>query len=388
MRELWRPGQRGSAARRAAVGAVVLVLAGAGLAAAAPSARSADRAGGVPWRLAGPGWSVVDYSAASLSGPAKSKLHFYLVSPQGRKYLFYVTPAATAFPELALLDWSGDRHRVLAYSDAGSSSTPTTVEQISLATGKVASRFKLPASLNADGYTRPRGHSMLAEGVDKPGIYRYDLTGHLQRVLARRTWLGILHVLDSPAGTFLVAGGDRGMLRISNVGVITGRTPVPHSSLCGPARWWTATTVLAGCFGRSPYGTERLWLVPARGGAPKPLTPALRAHGLFQGYFDAWTLGRQLYLQADNAHDTLSIVRQFADGTRRTITVPGPAGVSDDIIAAYHGRLLLQSSIGPGGASSLFWFNPVTRAEQFIFRAPPRTYGVAGVLPYGYWNNN
>jgi hypothetical protein len=44
---------------------------------------------------------------------------------------------------------------------------------------------------------------------------------------------------------------------------------------------------------------------------------------------------------------------QFADGTRRTITVPGPAGISHQIITAYHGRLLLQSNIGPGGPSSL-----------------------------------
>ena len=386
MRALWRAGRDGSVARRVVAGAAALALAGTVMAAATPPARSAERAAGVPWRLAGPGWSVVEYSGASLNGQTKARTTFYLVSPKGRRYAFYVTPTATAFPTLALLDWSGDRQRVLVYRDTGSGTTPTVVEQISLATGRVVSRFKLPASLLPAGYTRPRGQGILALGVDRPGIYRYDLTGHLQRVLARRTWLDTLYALDSPAGTFLLAGTERTLLRISNAGAITRRIRVPNSKSCSPARWWTATTALTICFGRSPDETDRLWLVSSRGGAPRPLTPVLRPHGLFEGFVDAWQLGGRLYLQADNARDTLSIVRQFADGTRRTITVPGPAGASDAIITAYHQRLLLESGIGPGGPSSLSWFSPVTRTDRIIFRAPAGTYGVAGAIAYGYWN--
>jgi len=66
--------------------------------------------------------------------------------------------------------------------------------------------------------------------------------------------------------------------------------------------------------------------------------------------------------------------------------VPGPAGVSDLIITAYHGRLLLESNVGPGGPGSLFWFNPATRSISFIFRAPPGTYGVYLAIAYGYQN--
>ena len=377
----------GFVGRRAAAGAIVLALAATTAAVAVPPARAADGAAGVPWRLAGPGWSVAEYSAAALHGPAKARTAFYLVSPKGRRYAFYVTPAATAYPAIQLLDWSGDRRRVLVYRYVGSGAdAPVVVEQISLATGTVVSRFRLPASLLPEGYTRPRGQSILAVGDTRPGIYRYDLAGHLQQVLARRTRLGILEALDSPAGRFLLAGPVRGLLRISHAGAITRRIQIPNSELCGPARWWTPTTALVSCFGRSPYVAERLWLVPSRHGAPRPLTPALRPHGLFDGYFNAWKLGTRVYLQADNAHDTLSIVRQFADGTRRTITVPGPAGLSDQIITAYRGRLLLQSNIGPGGPSSLFWFNPLTRTDQFILRAPPGTYGVADTIAYGYWN--
>ncbi len=64
--------------------------------------------------------------------------------------------------------------------------------------------------------------------------------------------------------------------------------------------------------------------------------------------------------------------------------MPGPAGYSDSIATVFDGRLLLQSSLGVGGPSSLFWFNPVTRTVRFIFRTPAHTYGVAGVIPYGY----
>jgi hypothetical protein len=380
---------RGTVRRHAAISSVtvlILTLAATTTAAAVPLARSADRTAGVPWRLAGPGWSVAEYSAASLRGTAKAKTVFYLVSPNGHRYAFYVTPTATAYPALTLLDWSGDRRRVLAYRDV-SDTTPTVVEQISLVTGTVVSRFKLPAGVLPDGYTRPRGTSILAVGFNRPGIYRYNLAGQLRRVLARRTSLGILTALDSPSGTFLLSDTVTRLLRISHAGAITRRIRIPASDLCGPVRWWTATTALVSCFGQSPYGTERLWLVPSRSGAPRSLTPALRPHGLFEGYIDAWKLGRRLYLQADDAHDTLSIVRQFRGGARRTISVPGPAGVSDAIITAHRGRLLLQSNIGgPGGPSSLFWFNPATRSIRFIFRAAPGTDGVAGAIAYGYWN--
>jgi hypothetical protein len=356
-------------------------------AAAVPTAHAADRAARVPWRQAGPGWSVAEYSAASLHGGGTARTVFYLVSPSGHRYPFYSTPSATAYPELALLDWSGDRRRILVYRDDSGGTMPIVMEQISLVTGTVVSQFKLPATVLPQGYTRPGGASILAAGFGKPGIYRYTLTGRLQRVLAHRTRLGIFKTLDAPAGGFLLAGTVTRLLRITSSGAITRRIRIPGSELCAPARWWTATTALVNCFGTVPYRTERLWLVPAGSGTPKPLTPALRPHGQFFGYVDAWTTDGGLYLQADDDTSTLSIVRQSADGARHSITVPGPAGVSDAIITAYRGQLMLQSNIGgPGGPSSLFWFNPVTRSVRFIVRARPATYGVYGVIPYGYWN--
>jgi hypothetical protein len=65
--------RRGTVRRHAAMGSVIvliLTLAATTTAAAVPMGRWADRTAGVPWRLAGPGWSVVEYSAASLRGTA------------------------------------------------------------------------------------------------------------------------------------------------------------------------------------------------------------------------------------------------------------------------------------------------------------------------------
>jgi TolB protein len=365
----------------------LLAVAGTAAATAAPTMRSGQHVAKVPWRRAGPGWSVVEYSAASLSSTKPGRTTFYLVSPKGRKYAFYRTPTATAYPAFELIDWSGDRKRILV-SVAGSGGTGRrgVFKQISLVTGTVVSRFTLPGQVFPVEYTRPLGKSLLAFGLGSRalGIDRYSLTGRLQRILASRTLL--LGALDSPHGTFVVAGTRTGLDQISNTGAIMRRISIP-ADLCWAARWWTATTVLARCSGRSPFSTDRLWLVPLDGGAPVALTPALRPHGLFEGYVNAWRIARRLYLQADDAHDTLSIVRQDRDGSRHTITVPGPAGISDAILTAFAGRFLLESNMGgPGGPSSLFWFDPATRTVRFMFRAPPNTYGAVGAIAYGYWN--
>jgi hypothetical protein len=379
-----------TAGRCVALCLVALAMAGT-MAAAAPAAPLGDSAAQVPqsatklpWRQAGPGWSVVEYSAASLTQtrPAQARTTLYLVSPKGRKYLFYRAPAKAAYPAFDLIDWSGDRQRVLVrVTGSGVAGQPNVLEQISLVTGGVVSRFNLPNQVLATQYTRPRGTSLLATDLATGSIDRYGLAGHLQRVLAPGADLAAS--LDSPHGTFVVAGTRTGVDQISNTGSVIRRIRI-DGDLCGPTRWWTATTLLATCWGASQFSTGRIWRVPFDGGAPVALTPALRAHGLFQGYVNAWRIGRRLYLQADDAHDTLSIVRQDRDGSRHTITVPGPAGHSDMILTAFAGRLLLQSNIGTGGPVSLFWFDPATRTVRFIFRAPPETYGAADAIPYGY----
>ncbi len=366
--------------------AAMLTLAGTAGAAAAPTMPTTRRAA-VPWRSAGPGWSVVEYSTAALPSAPKrpGKSTFYLVSPAGRKYAFYVTSHAAAYPKLNLVDWSGDRQRILVERDSSTANgLIATVKQISLAAGQVISSFRMANDVFPFGYTRPRGTSALGIGLGaRSGIFRYSLTGHLQRVLARGA--DLRGALAAPDGKFVVTGTATGLEQISNSDVVMRRIRMPASAeFCGPDRWWNATTVLADCFGRAPFSTSRLWLVPIGGGKPIALTPALRPHGLFQGYVNAWRLPTGLYLQADNAHDTLSIVRQYRDGSEHTVTVPGPARLSDWIVTTLAGRLLLESNVGPGGPSSLFWFAPATRTIHFVFRTPPTVRGVDEAIPYGY----
>lgn len=373
----------------AAVSALVLAIAGVPAVASGQPSLSGPRAGRVPWRQAGPGWSVVQYSAAAISGSPKGAATFYLVSPSGRKYPFYRTLPAT-FPNWSLIDWSGDRRRIFVQKAGSGTPQPLTYEQISLATGTVVTRFNLPYEVDPVGYTLPRGDGFLAVGFGSHlGDFRYDLAGHVRAKLAPGTSL-FGGLFDAADGSFIVTGTTRaGIDLISNAGHITRRIRIPlpkaaSGQLCGPARWWTRTTLLVDCSVLAPYDTDRLWLVPLHGGAPKALTSALRSHGLFQGYVDAWRLRSGLYLQADNAHDTLSIVRQFPDGTRRTIHIPGPAGISDFIVTTLGPRMLLQSGVGVSPPDSLFWYNPATNAIHYVFRTPPKTYGVFGVVPFGF----
>jgi hypothetical protein len=120
------------------------------------------------------------------------------------------------------------------------------------------------------------------------------------------------------------------------------------------AKWWTATTALVNCFGDSPYRTERLWLVPPGSGAPGPLTPAPRPHGLFLGYVDVWKLGRRLYLQADNAYDTLSIARQFRDVGLAHGAPQGPVGASQRMVASPHVPVGLVDTAQVGDPASIW----------------------------------
>ena len=365
---------------------VALCLAVFAAASTVPSVAACDggagsRAAAVPWRKAGPGWSIAEYSAASLPGaihPARARTVFYLVSPAGRRWAFYRAPTATATPVPNLDDWSGDRQRILVDRRAGQR---VVVEQISLVTGTVISRFTLPS--NARGpfeYTRPRGASVLTLVTGKKGIFRYGLAGHLQRRLDPRAYF--VAPLDAPGGQFVTASdlGTGGIDQISNNGTVTRRIKI--SAGCEAARWWTATTLLAACFLAEPV---RLWLIPI-GGSPTALTPRLRMNRRFLGYADAVRTRGTVYLQADIFPNVRSIVRLAPDGTRHTIRIPGPAGVSPQIVTARNGRLLLQSDVGTKEPrpSSLFWFNPATHAIQYLIRTPPGIYGVCGAIVLGY----
>jgi hypothetical protein len=373
----------------------VLVASVAVVSAAAGDGVAGSRAAEVPWFKAGSGWSIAQYSAASLPGaahPVGARTVFYLVSPTGRKWPIYRTPAATTSPGFSLDDWSADRQRILV-DKFDDQRDVAVVEQISLVTGTVISRFTMASTFGGPfEYTRPRGASVLtlnsSDDLVHKGIFRYSMHGHLQRRLDPRAPIGAF--LDAPGGQFVTAGVTTGIDQISDNGTVTRRINIRGG--CGAARWWTATTLLAACDGGGVNSPVRLWLIPFGAGAPTPLTPQRRmprpAPGAFQGYADAFRTRGTLYLQAEIFPNLQSIVRLARDGTPHTVHVPGPVGVSPYIITARNGRLLLRSDVGTNEPrpSSLFWFNPATHAIHYLIRTRPGIYGVCGVIVLGYHN--
>jgi hypothetical protein len=155
---------------------------------------------------------------------------------------------------------------------------------------------------------------------------------------------------------------------------------------CWPARWWNARTILAECEARG-NDLGRLWLVPAGGGKPAALTPQRKPSGPDYGDLDAWRLTSGLYLQSAGACGTLEFNKQAPNGSVSPVKVPGTLNLSTRILTALGPRLLIEAITGCGGSQSLLWFNPGTKAEQWLFKTPGNALGVQGVVAYNSQEN-
>lgn len=370
---LSRLGFKGAAVVTVAVAAAV---SGTAVALAARSAHPAKVASSlVPLRQVGPGWSVVEYSAAKVSShPTKGKTTLYAVSPRGRTFAFYSWPAARpGLSSYFLVDWSGDGQRVLVANGYNK------FEQISLATGKVISAFKLPSPAMAIGYTRPHGENILASfGVG--GIRRYDLQGRLAKVLTK-TGQG---AIDSPDGTSVIVGTSYGVEQVSNVGGVIRRMHVPVAVFgCGPDRWWNASTVLATCSARRGSGAPRLWLFPVNGGRARALTAQRDGHGPDFGDIDAWKLTTGVYLQALGACGVEFIATQWRNGSAHQVSIPGVHFPTERIITGQGSSLEVKADNGCGGGASLLWFNTHTKKVTWVFHPATTVAGVEQAVPFG-----
>ncbi|MGH3158148.1 MAG: hypothetical protein ACRDNF_16435 [Streptosporangiaceae bacterium] len=158
---------------------------------------------------------------------------------------------------------------------------------------------------------------------------------------------------------------------ISTDGGVIQRLPVPHtgSSGCLPTRWWSSRTILATCVARGAR-RDRLWLVPAGGARPTPLTPQHGRHSPDRGDIGAWAIPGALYLQGLGSNGRVSIFRQRANGALRAIKPPGSAYLNW-ILAAHRSRLLVSEVAPCRGTDSLRWFSPATGRGQTLVKAPP-----------------
>lgn len=368
----------------AALVAAALTVAGGGVGAAiaAPTsdpAKAGAAASLVPLSQVGLGWSIVQYSAASVPmapHKVKGKTTLYAVSPQGHKYPFYSWPAGSngGLSGFYVLDWSGDRKRVLVQNSYAK------FEQISLVNGKVINSFHLPSGVFGIGYTRPNGLNILAVGPTG-GIRRYSLTGKLTKNVTKNGEIAI----DSPDGTSLIVNATYGLEQVSNLGGVIKRLHVPVAVFgCAPIRWWNATTVLGECDAKHGLLAPRLWLFPVNGGKVRALTAQRSGRGQDLGDSDAWRLTSGVYLQATGACGFGFIATQSSNGQAHRVPVPGVTLPSDQIVTG-HGSSLLVRAVGGdcGGSAVLVWFDPKTKKVTWVFRTPKNIAGVGPVVPYG-----
>ena len=334
-------------------------------------ARAAQPAG-VPWSHVGPGWVLTQYTTAVPEGGKTGPVTLYLISPGGAKYRLARWPDFRSAPELVA--WSPDGKRALFQVFSGKGGA----EQLTLATGRM-SRFVMQGNATPIGYTTPRGLNIVGTRLSGNStiVARYSLSGRLLQSL------GSGGALYTPSGTEFAAGTSHGIKLVSNRGSLIRQLPVPGTSAntCTPVRWWNNGTVLASC---APPGNaaQQLWLVPVSGARPKALTPPRNpARSGDFGDLDAWRLSSGLYLQAAGACGVLHIYRQAPGGSIKLITVPHTNG-DNRVLTARGSRLLVQAPTDCTGSVSLLWYDPGTRAEQWLIRAPGNVLGVASAVPF------
>jgi hypothetical protein len=365
--------------RRRVVGAVTALLAvagvlgagivSAGTAGAATRPQSAAAAAAVPWASVGTGWVLTEYSAGTATKPKPTTL--YLVSPGGDKYAVYTWKAGSLAP--APIAWAGNKTQALLYVLVPKTNAPAVAEyyELNLQSGKLTT-LTLVGGADPLGYTLPTGQQILGETDNASGnpkanitVARYTQAGKLVKALVTEKGYSI-SALYSPNGVELAVSAANGLLLVSNAGGVLRKLPVPGVAAplgCTPVRWWNASTILASCFPKNS-GAPQLWLVPASGAKPSALTPVRKA-GTDDGDIDAWQLSSGLYLQSLGPCGTLEINKQAKNGSITEVTVPG-AG-SPIVVTANSSRLLVRTG-GCEGGGQLVWFNPGTRAEQWLFK--------------------
>jgi hypothetical protein len=363
----------------ALTGAAAAVLLGAGLltaglgagAASASTAGTATRPGStapgvaVPWGSVGTNWVLAEYSTGTYKKPAPETL--YLISPGGTKYPVYRWKSSAS--ALGIVAWAGDKTEALLGS---ASSTSATYNALNLRTGKLTP-VTLAGKAEALGYTLPTGQQILGETNNSLGtaeanitLARYTQAGKLVKKLATEKAYS-LSAVYAPNGEALAVSAANGLLVVSNAGGVPKKLPVPGVETvlgCTPARWWNASTILATCDMKNSAAPQ-LWLVPANGAKPRALTP-VRTTGEDLGDIDAWQLSSGLYLQSLGPCGTYEINKQAKNGSVTMVNVPGTIN-SPVAVTATSSRLLIQT-LGCAGGGQLVWFNPATRAEQWLFK--------------------
>jgi hypothetical protein len=364
----------------AVVTAVLLAIGSTAVAATTPATTGAAQSAAgtaraaVPWDRVGTGWVLAQYTSAQPGGGGSGPEQLYLISPGGTRYQLASWPDDRTAPQL--LAWSPDGRHALFQVFSGKGG----VEQLTLATGQMTT-FVMQGAVSPIGYTTPHGLNIVAGRPSGSGtsLARYNLSGRLVQSLG---YSADGQVLYSPSGTEFLTGASNGLKLVSNGGALLRGLPIrgTGTNSCSPVRWWTSTTALAECTVPNADGPQ-LWLVPVSGARPTALTPPRQVASGDLGDIDAWSLPSGLYLQTLGPCGVLQVFKQAGNGSVALVTVPHTTG-DNHVLSALGSRLLIQAPTSCLGSNSLLWFNPATRAEQWLIRAPDNVSGVGAALPF------
>jgi hypothetical protein len=368
-----------------------------------PAGRTGGRAT-IPWSLVGPGWALAEVSTAApdADGAAAGggQYMIYLVDPEGGKYRIRTTSGGAA-PDL--LAWAGDARTALYAVGGAAGGGASGYGLLTLSSGQLTT-VTPPAGVTLLGFTRPDGLNLL--GVRQTQVRdlleRYSLAGAHEATIgsvprpAGATDVLQGNALSSPDGTTAVWGiSGREMQLVSNVGGLIRRLSVPGTGAvpsCTPISWWTSQTLLAYCNAAGTPDAGRLWLVPAGGGSPTPLTGISGSPSGIGDLTGAWQAGGTVYVTATTAAQCTSaasgpggqhILQLGSSGAETAVSVPGSANYHAAVVAGVGRRLLILAQTSCPGTSSLIWLTPSTHAAQTVLTAPATEVGVIDAVPYG-----
>lgn len=355
----------------------------------------------IPWSRLTPGttgWTLAELSAAPAGGTAAGTITVDLVDPRGGRYTDQ-SWAAGSTPQL--LAWSGDHTRALV---AVTSAAGTVSYQLLALDSGTRTALQLPAGVAAAGFTRPSGQAILAirQGRSRYRLQRYSLDGRLQGSVAALPrpagQPGVLPgcsegacAVSSPDGltdAWGVAGGK--LQLVSNAGGRATTVSVPGSASCVPVTWRDAATVLAYCPAAGQPAAGRLWLIPARGGAPTPLTAS--PAGSAGTPIGAWQAAGGTYVTvtsnlqcsgAPAAPRGLSVQQLRSGAAPRPVRISGTTGNHDSVVSAAGGRLLVLAETSCPGTSSLLSVSPSTGAARTVLAGAAGQAGVVAAVPDG-----
>jgi hypothetical protein len=298
----------------------------------------------------------------------------YLVDPTGGLYRMHRWTASTTVQPL-LLAWSGDKTEALFTGNK------TALLQLDLRTGKQTNiRLQHDSDPYQSTYGRPDGQNLLAWNLGTQRLVVYRLNGTIVRELPRNPATSAPSSIQSANGSQFVLPSRTGLRLVASTGQTIRNLPV-RAVGCTPLRYWNASTVLASCSVSKKNPVNVLWLVPTSGRTPRALTSAHLTMPDLDN-LGAWRLPSGLYLQAAAGCGSIYLALQHRNGSTSPVTVPGTNGQYNQVVTVVGNRFLLNASTGCMPTNSLLWFNPASRAEQWLIKAPHNIQGVIAVIPF------